>query len=162
MTVRPPKYAGPDGSLSSAPPGPATARTAERALSRPRAAPAQTSLPSAEASDDGAARIRAATDRVRALAPAAPPTSEAPDTGHVCAEVPRADGTTLRVSVHEHEGHPYVRLAVWRRGFDGASWWPVKGRACTVRVRELAAVAEGLAVAAEHAAAPRAPRRTGT
>lgn len=79
----------------------------------------------------------------------------APDPGRILAEVPRADGTVLRVSVHLYEGKPFVRVAPWAPGEGGA--WPVKGKGCTVRVRELAAVAEGLAAAMD-AMAPGAGR----
>lgn len=78
--------------------------------------------------------------------PATPP----PDPGRVLATAPRPDGTELRVSWHLFEGKPYLRVAPWQRGTDGA-WWPVKGRGCTVKVRELGVLAEGIALAMDAA-----------
>lgn len=102
--------------------------------------------------------LRAAAVRARAALPAPSPAGgEPPDPGEVLAELPREDGTVFRVSVHRYEGRPYVRLGLWRRGFDGASWWPLKGRSASVRVREVGAVCEALADAAELVAKERAP-----
>lgn len=90
----------------------------------------------------------------------APPTTakppQAPDPGEVLAEVPRGDGTVLRVAWRTFEGKPFATIAVWERGTAGA-WWPVKGKAVTVRVRELGEVLEGLVKAAERAAEGGAP-----
>lgn len=74
----------------------------------------------------------------------APPAArEAPDQGEVLARLPRPDGTELRVSLHTYQGRPFLRVAPWQRG-EGDAWWPVKGKGCTVKVRELAAVASAL------------------
>lgn len=85
------------------------------------------------------ARARAAI----ASAPPAPPTRPPPDKGDVCGELARADGSSLVVAVKEYEGHQFVSVAVWSGG------WPVKGKAVTVRLGELAQVLEALVVAAE-------------
>ena len=95
--------------------------------------------------------------RARAAAAATAPKPSAPkrtppDPGEVLAEVPRGDGTVFRVAWRTLEGRPFVTLAVWERGTAGA-WWPVQGKAVTVRVRELGEVLEGLVKAAERAAA---------
>lgn len=76
----------------------------------------------------------------------APAASKAPDPGQVLSTAVRPDGTELRVSLHHYEGKPFLRIAPWQRGSDGA-WWPVKGKGVSVKVRELGAVGEGLAAA---------------
>lgn len=74
----------------------------------------------------------------------------APDAGRILARLPRFDGTELRVSVHTHEGKPFVRVGPWQSSAPDA--WPVKGKGTTVRVRELAAVAGALLDALDAAA----------
>ena len=122
----------------------------------PRAAPAAPAAP-VEAVDAAALRARA-TAAVAAQTSTATSASEAPDPGTVLASVPRTDGTQLRVSVHSFEGKPYVRVAPWASRDNGRSWWPVKGKGASVRVRELAAVAaallDALDVVANQRAAP--------
>jgi hypothetical protein len=51
--------------------------------------------------------------------------------------------TELRVSLDEHEGHPFISIRVWEQGRD-RRWWPVKGKGCSVRVAEARGVAEAL------------------
>lgn len=102
------------------------------------------------ATPDLLARARAAGAAAPKFAP--PSTRTPPDPGEVLAEVPRGDGTVFRVAWRTFEGRPFVTLAVWERGTGGA-WWPVQGKAVTVRVRELGEVLEGLVKAAERAAA---------
>ncbi len=87
------------------------------------------------------ARAAAAVERQR---PANTSTAEAPDPGTVLASLARPDGTQLRVSAHRYEGKPYVRIAPWSSRDGGATWWPVKGKGTSVKVRELAAVAKAL------------------
>ena len=101
------------------------------------------------ATPDLLARARAASSKFAPPPTAKPP--QAPDPGEVLAEVPRGDGTVFRVAWRTFEGRPFVTLAVWERGTGGA-WWPAKGKAVTVRVRELGEVLEGLVKAAERAA----------
>jgi hypothetical protein len=74
----------------------------------------------------------------------------APDQGEVLARVSRPDGTEMRVSSHLYEGKPYVRVGPWQRG-EGDSWWPVKSKGTTVKVRELGDVVVGLLTAMESA-----------
>lgn len=69
------------------------------------------------------------------------------DPGEILCQLPRGDGTELRVSIHAYEGRPFVRLAPWRDG------WPVKGKGCSVKVRELAHLVVALATALERTAA---------
>ena len=106
------------------------------------------------ATPDLFARARAASSKF--APPRASPAPQAPDPGEVLAEVPRGDGTVLRVAWRTFEGKPFATIAVWERGTAGA-WWPVKGKAVTVRVRELGEVLEGLVKAAERAAEGGAP-----
>jgi len=72
-----------------------------------------------------------------------PPPSAAPDPGVILAEIDRGDGTTMRVCWRLFEGKPFVAVGVWAGG------WPVKGKQTTVKVRELAAVLDGLVAAVE-------------
>ncbi len=88
-------------------------------------------------------RARAATAKLRA---ASQHSHTPPDPGEVLAEAPRGDGSRLRVSWREYEGHPFVTIAVW-----GADGWPVKGKQVSVRVGEFAPVLEALIIAAERA-----------
>lgn len=97
----------------------------------------------AHAVDPSAEDIRARARAHEARHPAPPP-REAPDPGRVLVRIPRPDGIELRVSVHTYEGKPYVRVAPWKRG-DGETWWPVKGKGASLKVRELARVASALA-----------------
>lgn len=112
------------------------------APSRPDTAPAA----------DPLARARQLLQR-----PAAPPAAAQrtpPDPGHVLAELPRDDGSTLLVAVQRatQTGAPYLHVGVWRNG------WPEKGRSVSVRVRELLPVLAALADAVEHVDELRAQR----
>lgn len=93
--------------------------------------------------DVEALRARAAT-AIERQRPANTSTAEAPDPGTVLASIARPDGTQLRVSAHTYEGRPFVRVAPWASRDNGATWWPVKGKGASVKVRELAAVAKAL------------------
>jgi len=104
---------------------------------------------------DVLARARAAA--AMSSAPTATPRHAAPpDPGEVLAEMPRGEREVLRVALREFEGKPFVTIAVWEKGTGGA-FWPARGKAVTVRVRELGAVLEALVVAAERLAAGGAP-----
>ena len=92
------------------------------------------------------ARARAAAAGLRS----ASPPREPPDPGELLADLPRADGTRLRVAWREYEGHPFVTFAVWEPGTGGA-WWPVKGKQLTVKRGELGGVLEALILACEKA-----------
>ena len=99
-------------------------------------------------------------DRARALLASprfAPPTRPPPDRGHVLAELPRDDGSTLLVAVQRatSTGAPYLHLGVWRGG------WPEKGRSVALRLRELRAVLGALVAAVEFTDELRAKRAAG-
>ncbi len=79
------------------------------------------------------------------------------ETGERLATLPRGQGEELRVSLDEYQGRAYVGLRVWAMGLDGA-WWPTK-RGCSVRVRELAEVAQALMRARDLVEGPPPPRR---
>ena len=74
------------------------------------------------------------------------PASPAPDEGQILKAIDRTDGTQLRVSLHLYQEKPYLRIAPWQRGENG-SWWPVKGKGVTIKVREVADVTEGFCAA---------------
>ncbi len=69
--------------------------------------------------------------------------------------IPRGTHEELRVSLDEYEGHPFVSLRVWARATDGP-WLPVAGKGCSVRLRELAEVADALREAINVAGVPNA------
>lgn len=104
----------------------------------PAARPGDVAAPDVEA-----LRARAATELAHQR-PAGTSTPDAPDPGKVLARLPRPDGSELRVSLHTYEGRPFVRVAPWASRDGGRSWWPVKGKGASVKIRELAAVAKGL------------------
>lgn len=105
-----------------------------------------------------ALRARANTAVSQQKARDARASANAPDPGTVLATAARPDGTELRVSLHSFEGKPFVRVAPWQR--SGETWWPVKGRGVTVKVRELATVAAALldAIDASNDGAAKGPR----
>lgn len=100
---------------------------------------------------DPLARARQLLQRPASPSPAQRPP---PDPGHVLAELPRDDGSTLLVAVQRatQTGAPYLHVGVWRNG------WPEKGRSVSVRVRELLPVLAALADAVEHVDELRAAR----
>ena len=104
--------------------------------------------PPATAPTVEALRGRIAAMEARGRAGAQQPRA-APDAGRIIARLARTDGTELRVSLHRYEGKPFVRVAPWQSSAPDA--WPVKGKGCTVKVRELAAVAAALLDAADAA-----------
>lgn len=73
-----------------------------------------------------------------------PPPQSAPDPGEILAEIDRGDGTVLRVCWRLFEGKPFVAVGAW-----AGNGWPVKGKQTTVKLRELAAVIDGLVAAVE-------------
>lgn len=95
-----------------------------------------------------ALRGRIAAMEARGRAGAQQPRA-APDAGRILARLARTDGTELRVSLHRYEGKPFVRVGPWQSSSPDA--WPVKGKGCTVKVRELATVAAALLDAADAA-----------
>src|SRR4051794_10048858 len=73
-----------------------------------------------------------------------------PDPSSILATLDRGRGEQLRVTLAEYEGHPYVSLRVFAPGLDG-QLWPVRGKGCSVRIRECRAVADALVDALERA-----------
>jgi hypothetical protein len=95
------------------------------------------------------------TDSIRAKALAytaahARPASSSPDQGDVLSRVSRPDGSEMRVSAHVYEGKPFLRVGPWQRG-EGDSWWPIKGKGTTIKMREIGVVIAGLCDAMERA-----------
>lgn len=73
------------------------------------------------------------------------------DNGKRLATIRRGEGEELRVSLDEYEGRPFLSIRVWRNGY------PDPKRGVTIRIRELADFADGVAAALEEAKA--APTR---
>jgi hypothetical protein len=63
------------------------------------------------------------------------------------ATIPRGQGEQLRITLAEYSGHPYIAVRVWALGADGRSWWPVKGKGVSIRLREIVPVGKALAEA---------------
>lgn len=72
----------------------------------------------------------------------------------------------LRVSLATFEGHRYLSLRIWSQDRRSGQWWPVKGKGCSIKLREAREVADalldGLRRAEEMAACDEeeAPRRS--
>jgi transcriptional coactivator p15 (PC4) len=76
--------------------------------------------------------------------PSPPRQAAAPrETGQRVATFARHGGEELRVNLAEYEGHPYLSLRVWAPGQDG-QLWPVRGKGLSVKLREVASLAEVL------------------
>lgn len=128
------------------------ARDAARDMERVRAQ----QQPAQQQPDVTALRARAAR-----LAPAPGERREAPDPGEIIADIPRADGTVLRIAVKRWRNPDgpvdappatFVDVRLW----SGA--WPVKGKGLSVKPRELAALASALLDAAEKLSRDRGTR----
>jgi len=82
-------------------------------------------------------------------APARRPAGPPRDTGQWLATFDRGPTEELRVTLASYNGHPYIVLRVWALGSDGY-WRPVRGKGCSIRLREVAGLAEVLARVADH------------
>ena len=71
------------------------------------------------------------------------PYSPPQETGQRIATFQRHAGEELRVNLAEYEGHPYVSLRVWAPGPDG-QLLPIRGKGLSIKVREVAGLAEAL------------------
>lgn len=71
------------------------------------------------------------------------------ESGQRLATFPRPrNGEELRVTLEEYNGHPFLSLRVWAPG-TGGQLWPVRGKGLSIRIREVAELAEVLARVAE-------------
>jgi hypothetical protein len=86
--------------------------------------------------------------------PAEPPQ----DTGRRVATFQRHGGEELRVSVAEWKGHQFVSIRVWAPGPDGRLW-PQRARGVSIKLREVAGLAEALAWVAGQLGGDRRPDR---
>lgn len=89
--------------------------------------------------------------------------SPPPEQGRRLCTLPRPkEDAEIRINWCEYEGHPYLSIRAWVKGDDG-QYWPDKHRGLSIRLRELADVAEAIAAALdladEHLA--RGGRQTG-
>ena len=112
-----------------------------RSFTTPRNAPDDDVAALAREARDALARAREVLSRH--VEQPLPPSAK-PDPGVILAEIERGDGTTMRVCWRLFEGRPFVSIAVW-----GDNGWPVKGKQTTLKLRELAAVIDGLVAAVE-------------
>jgi hypothetical protein len=79
------------------------------------------------------------------------------DDGVPLVALPRNNGQEeLRVGLKEYQGNRYVSLRVWGLDPGSDSWFPVRGKGCSVRLGEAEAVAEALRKAITTAAELRA------
>ena len=97
------------------------------------------------------ADLRQAAGQLRTqLHPTDQPRSAPEENGERLATISRSEGEELRLNWSEFNGHHFLNLRIWAQGDDGA-WWPQKDKGLTVRIRELADFAEGVAVALDRA-----------
>lgn len=75
--------------------------------------------------------------RLRAEREASAPKPPTPS-GETLAEFDRGQGITLRLSAETYESHPFVRLQQWQGGY------PIRGKGCSLRLRELPEILEAL------------------
>lgn len=75
--------------------------------------------------------------RLRAEREAAQPKPPTPS-GETLAEFDRGQGITLRLSAETYESHPFIRLQQWQGGY------PIRGKGCSLRLKELPAILEAL------------------
>jgi hypothetical protein len=79
------------------------------------------------------------------------------ESGRRLATFPRGDGVEMRVNLAEYQGRPYVALRLWERD-QGGTWWPCKGKGCSIRISEASGLAEALKSVAEAEAGPQPAR----
>ena len=119
---------------------------------QPALAPPAGQRPPAQDSPDPFERALATSRDVLAAIAAPAPAPSTP--WETLADIPRTDGTRLRVSSRpaQHGGPPVLLIAVCERGRDGR-WWPVHAerKAVAVRRAELPAVLVALATMAQRA-----------
>jgi hypothetical protein len=70
------------------------------------------------------------------------------ETGRRIGTVPRSVDEEIRVNWCEYAGRPYLSLRLWTRDQQG-QWWPDAKRGMSVRLRELADMADAIAAAME-------------
>lgn len=89
------------------------------------------------------------------------------DPGHIVADVPRGDGSVVRVAVKRYQPEGPQQQRAPQRGDGGAMFvdlrvwsgaWPVKGKGVALRPRELARIAAALLDAADMIARERGSR----
>lgn len=95
--------------------------------------------------------LRAVAERLRKMPKKAGQQRSGPpeENGVRLATIPRSDGEELRLSWAEYNGRHFLNVRIWTKGDGG--WWPDKTKGLTVRVRELADFAEGVAKAVDMA-----------
>ena len=67
------------------------------------------------------------------------------ESGERLACFPRGQDQEQRITLDEYQGHRYVRLQVWQLDRSNQTWWPVKGKGASIRLAEVAELAEVLA-----------------
>lgn len=65
------------------------------------------------------------------------------DEGRRLATLQRSDSEQVRLSWCEWNGRPFVNLRQWKRDASGG-WWPSKDKGLTIKIRELADLADGI------------------
>lgn len=88
----------------------------------------------------GDLKAKAAALRATVQAPARQPPQ---DEGRRLATIQRSESEEVRLSWCEWNGKPFVNLRLWTRDASGG-WWPSKDKGMTVKVRELADLADGI------------------
>jgi hypothetical protein len=86
---------------------------------------------------------RFATEQQQPDRPQAPPEPAGPVLAALLRRSRDKPDQELRLILETFNGHPYLRLQLWEQGRDG--WWPMRGRSVTVRMSEVADLADALA-----------------
>lgn len=81
-------------------------------------------------------------DQLRGALPKSGVGTAPQDSGIRLATFPRPEGE-LRLTWNTYEGKSYLRFQLWSKGEDG-SFWPVKGKGFTIKVKDLPDLAEGV------------------
>jgi hypothetical protein len=88
-------------------------------------------------------------NRAQHLRDSAPPrrsTGPPRENGERLAKIDRSETEQIRINWSEYEGKQFLAIRMWKRGDDG-QFWPDPKRGISIRVRELADLADGIAAA---------------
>ncbi len=66
------------------------------------------------------------------------------DDGERLATIDRGPNVELRIGLKEFKGHRFIRLQEWSVNAHNSQWWPVKGKGCSIKLREIDAVVAAL------------------
>ena len=88
--------------------------------------------------------LRTRADRLRRAIPPQRRAEPPKENGERLATIDRSHEEQIRINWCTYEGKPYVSIRLWTRSRDG-SWWPDGKRGLSIRIREIADLAEAVA-----------------